>query len=208
MVLPSPDALIRFHDARLRGRGQLPRPASDELAVAIADNHRWNELLWLTEDQARRTDVPDRHIVRAKRAIDRYNQRRNDAVERIDDALLQELAGIGRGPTARLHSETAGAMIDRLSILALKIFHMHAQTTRRDTDARHLSACSEKLHALRAQRDDLAACLGQLLRDAESGAAYFKPYRQFKMYNDPSLNPWLAASGTTPRPATGGVPPP
>ena len=133
---------------------------------------------------------------------------RQRPVERLDEALLQSLAGRRAPDGARLHSETPGAIIDRLSILALKIFHMHAQTTRRDTDARHLSACSEKLHALRAQRDDLAACLGQLLRDAESGAAYFKPYRQFKMYNDPSLNPWLAASGTTPRPATGGAPPP
>ena len=113
MAIPSPDVLIRFHDACLTGQAPNPLPAADALAAAIADNHHWNELLWKTEDQARRTDVPDRHIVRAKRAIDRYNQRRNDAVERIDDALLRELAGIERRPDARLHSETAGAMIDR-----------------------------------------------------------------------------------------------
>ena len=207
MVIPSPVTLIRFHDARLLRGAPLPRPASDELVAAIADNHQWNELLWLTEDQARRTDVPDRHIVRAKRAIDRYNQRRNDAVERIDDALLRELAGIERRPDARLHSETAGAMIDRMSILALKIFHMQRQATRRDADPEHLSACSAKLQMLRSQRHDLASCLGQLLGDVEYGVAYFKPYRQFKMYNDPNLNPWLKGGSAMPRRAPAGVPP-
>lgn len=207
MVIPSPDTLIRFHDARLLGSAPALRPASDELAAAISDNHHWNELLWKTEDQARRTDVPDRHIVRAKRAIDRYNQRRNDAVERIDDALLRELAGTRCRPAARLHSETAGAMIDRLSILSLKIFHMHAQATRRDAGTEHLSVCSAKLQVLQAQRHDLADCLGQLLRAIASGDAYFKPYRQFKMYNDPNLNPWLTAGGATPRRASAGAPP-
>ena len=207
MLIPSPDSLIRFHDARLLGSTPALRPASDELATAISDNHHWNELLWKTEDQARRTDVPARHIVRAKRAIDRYNQRRNDAVERIDDALLREFAGIRCRPAARLHSETAGAMIDRLSILSLKIFHMHAQSTRRDAAAEHLSACSAKLQVLQAQRHDLAGCLDQLLREIASGDAYFKPYRQFKMYNDPNLNPWLTAGGATPRRASAGAPP-
>lgn len=208
MLLPNPDALIRFHDARLLGQASRCEPASDELATAIADNHHWNALLWMTEDQARRTDVPARHIVRAKRAIDRYNQRRNDAVERIDEALLRELGGIAHKPSARLHSETAGAMIDRLSILALKIFHMQVQATRRDADAAHLSACSAKLQVLQAQRNDLAGCLGQLLRDSVTGNAYFKPYRQFKMYNDQRLNPWLTEGGAMPRPAAAGAPPP
>ncbi len=208
MVLPSPDALILFHDARLQGGTPLLRHVSDELAAAITENHLWNELLWLTEDQARRTDVPDRHIVRAKRAIDRYNQRRNDAVERIDEVLMHELARVRLRPAARLHSETAGAMIDRLSILSLKIFHMHAQVMRHDADTAHLSACSAKLQVLQVQRHDLAGCLGGLLRDAESGTAYFKPYRQFKMYNDPALNPWLSAGGTGSRPASAGTRPP
>ncbi len=208
MLIPSPDVLIEFHDARLLGKAPSLRPAGDALAAAIADNHQWNELLWRTEDQARRADVPDRHIVRAKRAIDRYNQRRNDAVERIDDALLSEFAGLPCRPDARLHSETAGAMIDRLSILSLKIFHMQVQSTRHDASAEHLSDCGAKLQRLQAQRHDLADCLGQLLRDIESGDAYFKPYRQFKMYNDPNLNPWLSAGGAMRRHASAGMPRP
>lgn len=191
MGLIRPAALIRFHDAQLKGTGAEPCAGCSALQRAIADNHRFNRLLWRIEDHARRQDVPDRYIVRCKRAIDRFNQQRNDATERVDHALLQALAGIQYQPDARLHSETAGAMIDRLSILALKIFHMHAQTTRRDAGDEHRSACNAKLQILQIQRADLAGCLGRLLKEIERGETYFKAYRQFKMYNDPRLNPWL-----------------
>ncbi len=195
MALLSPDALVRFHDALLRDDTRVAAlPATGAAMAAIADNHRYNLLLWRTEDQARRTDVPATQIVRCKRAIDRWNQQRNDAIERIDDALLQRLGGIALRPGARLHSETAGAMIDRLSILSLKIWHMRLQARRRDADPVHLSDCSKKWHALRAQRADLVACLARLLQESERGDAYFKPYRQFKMYNDPRFNPWLTGS--------------
>ncbi len=160
---------------------------------AIAANHRCNIHLWNEEDQARRPDVPAEHIVASKRRIDQLNQQRNDATEAIDAALLDQLDSHSPLPDARLHSETPGAMIDRLSILSLKIFHMQQQLQRHDVDAVHLARCSEKLQRLRVQRRELAGCLLALLDEVRAGTACFHAYRQFKMYNDPALNPWLMA---------------
>jgi len=157
----------------------------------IETNHRCNRLLWDEEDRARRRDVADAAIVANKRAIDGFNQRRNDAVEKIDEALLERLAGVAFEAGAWHNSETAGAMIDRLSILALKTYHMALQTTRTDADAAHVAACVERLARLRAQRDDLARCYDTLLAQAAAGRAFWRVYRQFKMYNDPALNPYL-----------------
>ncbi len=193
--------VIAFHDRALSTPGWLDdavSPSSSEafseyaaIPAPIAENHRYNALLWLAEDQARRPDKPARFIADKKREIDRHNQRRNDAIEAIDALLLKDFA-MPRAE-ARLHSETAGAMIDRLSILALKRFHMSLQAESTDAGvcAEHLAACSAKLHILQEQRADLAVCLAGLLDDMTKGRAYFKQYRQFKMYNDPALNPWL-----------------
>ncbi|HEX8614053.1 MAG TPA: DUF4254 domain-containing protein [Telluria sp.] len=183
-------SLLQWHDARL-GDASLPVPASIPLWRWIESNHRHNCLLWDEEDRARRTDAGSAAIAASKRLIDQHNQLRNDAVEFIDEALLAQLDGIALDDSARLSSETAGAMIDRLSILALKIFHMHAQTRRSEAGEKHVAACTAKLHRLTAQRHDLACCLDRLLAEVASGQAYFKVYRQFKMYNDPALNPWL-----------------
>jgi hypothetical protein len=173
--------------------------ASDAVAMPgdawpfVAANHRNNHLLWDEEDQARRTDVAAAAIASNKRAIDRYNQQRNDAIERIDEALLARLAGVTPLPDAWHNSETAGSIIDRLSILALKIHHMRLQTLRTDATARHVASCIEKLARLDLQRDDLARCLDTLLANAVEGRAFWRIYRQFKMYNDPALNPYLYA---------------
>lgn len=191
-TLPDPAEIVRFHDERVADpgwAGTAPPRFADGLWQWIETNHRCNSLLWAEEDLARRRDVPDGAIAANKRAIDRYNQRRNDAVERIDEALL---AALPPAPAdARLNSETAGAMIDRLSILALKIYHMRLQTERTDATPAHVAACREKLARLAEQRADLARCLGELLADCAAGRARFKVYRQFKMYNDPALNPHL-----------------
>jgi hypothetical protein len=184
-------AIRAFHDASLSGRGGDGVPGDDDVWAPIAANHRFNRLLWDEEDQARRTDVPPAAIAANKRAIDRYNQQRNDAIERIDETLLARLADVAPRPDAWHNSETAGSMIDRLSILALKLHHMRAQTLRQDASADHVRQCEEKLGRLALQRDDLARCLDTLLARASEGLAFWRVYRQFKMYNDPALNPYL-----------------
>jgi hypothetical protein len=176
-------AVIDFHDGV---RADAPASA---LWGAIADNHRQNRLLWDEEDLARRRNVPDSAIAGNKRNIDRHNQERNDAIERVDEHLVQLLSAVQPGPDARLNSETPGAMIDRLSILSLRIHHMKLQAERKDVDRAHVEACLAKLNRLVEQRTDLAACLERLLAEAARGESYFKVYRQFKMYNDPALNP-------------------
>jgi hypothetical protein len=189
-------SIAQFHDAKLIDAAwpHAAPPAALEGAWRWIDaNHRFNGLLWNEEDRARRTDVDPSEVAASKRLIDRHNQLRNDAVEAIDEVILQMLSNVMRSPGARLSSETAGAMIDRLSILALKIFHMREQTRRADAGAEHVDACTTKLRRLAMQRADLASCLDELLADARVGLAYFKVYRQFKMYNDPSLNPYLYA---------------
>ena len=176
-------ALVAFHDG-------LGRPAEGAPWRDIEENHRRNASLWDEEDLARRRGVPDAEIVANKRAIDAHNQARNDAMERIDVALLERIAGASND-RARLHSETAGMMVDRLSILALKVRAMRAQSVRTEALEAHRAACREKLARLEAQRSDLAACLDALLADCAAGRARFRIYRQFKMYNDPAFNPHL-----------------
>ncbi|HLL20328.1 MAG TPA: DUF4254 domain-containing protein [Rubrivivax sp.] len=210
--LPKASEITALHDRLLNTSGwpnhQMSRyQAQDgelgELWNWVLANHRFNSLLWAEEDLARRMTVGDAEIAANKRAIDGYNQARNDATERVDEILLISLglvtADSARSDSplaqasagARLNSETAGSMIDRLSILALKVFAMQQQTQRRDVDEDHRAGSAVKLARLQQQRSDLAACLDTLLSDAAAGRAYFKVYRQFKMYNDPRFNPEL-----------------
>ncbi len=204
-------SVTEFHDRCLTqcsppASGSAP-PAGPDIWYWIAENHRNNRMLWCEEDLARRTQVADREIAANKRAIDRYNQARNDATERIDEHLLIAL-GLADSTSAqsdspmasvsvdaRLNSETAGSMIDRMSILALKIAAMRSQIERTDVDEAYRAACRTKLGRLLEQRADIAACLDELLADTDAGRAYFKVYRQFKMYNDPCMNPVLVAEG-------------
>ena len=181
-----------FHDHCLAATRWYQQPArhADGIWHWIETNHKFNSALSDEEDQARRRDVPDSAIAGNKRHIDEFNQKRNDAVERIDDTILQALAAT-MNPAARLNSETAGMMIDRLSILSLKLKAMHLQTLRTDVSEDHLSSCKQKLERIIEQRSDLGACFDHLLADCLAGRARYKIYRQFKMYNDPALNPAL-----------------
>jgi hypothetical protein len=155
------------------------------MALAIAQ-HRANFDLWHEEDKARVPGVPDAEIVRVKRAIDRLNQRRNDLVEQMDVWLME---GLQQPPEAPLNSETPGLMIDRLSILALKIYHTCEEARRASANAEHRRRNAERLTLLMEQRRDLAGCLDALWAQVLEGTRRFKLYRQMKMYNDPELNP-------------------
>jgi hypothetical protein len=206
--LPQSSELIVLHDRLLVTPGwptHEPAPREGALWHWVQTNHRFNSLLWAEEDLARRTTVGDAEIAANKRAIDQYNQARNDATERVDEMLLIALGLVDAASArtdapmstvpagARLNSETAGSIMDRMSIMALKINAMRAQTQRRDVNDEHRTSSQGKLDRLIAQRGDLGACLDVLLADAGAGRAYFKVYRQFKMYNDPRFNPVLVA---------------
>lgn len=158
--------------------------------------HQQNYLLWHQEDIARSTSVSDAELAQVKRAIDKLNQSRNDMIERLDDCLLDELvaAGVRIEPDARLNTETPGSVIDRLSILSLRLYHMEEQTRRVEAGEKHVQRAKERLAVLREQRHDLATSLGELAADLFAGRKRLKVYRQFKMYNDPSMNPYLYAA--------------
>lgn len=205
-TFPAAADVIALHDSLLALPGwpaEEPPARDDGLWRWVQTNHRFNSRLWAEEDLARRTTVSAAEIAANKRAIDGFNQARNDATERVDEILLTALglvdaasartdAPVSTVPAgARLNSETAGSIIDRMSIMALKVHAMRQQTERQDVDAAHREASAVKLARLQQQRADLGSCLDALLADAQAGRAYFKVYRQFKMYNDPRFNPEL-----------------
>lgn len=207
-LLPSAADVIALHDGLLAlpgWPGSEPAPRDEALWLWVQTNHRYNCRLWAEEDLARRTTVGPADIAANKRAIDGFNQARNDATERVDELLLIALGLVDAASArtdapvstvaagARLNSETAGSIIDRMSIMALKVHAMRQQTERHDVDAAHIDSSRGKLARLQQQRADLGACLQELLADALAGRAYFKVYRQFKMYNDPRFNPALVA---------------
>jgi hypothetical protein len=155
-----------------------------ELALA---HHRSNFDLWHEEDKVREPNVSDVAIARLKHSIDAINQKRNDLVEALDRLLLA--AAGEQTPTAPLHSESPGLILDRLSVLALKIYHTDEERRRTTASDAHRYRNLNRLALLEEQRDDLTACLDELWRQVRSGTRRFKLYRQFKMYNDPELNP-------------------
>ncbi len=164
-------------------------PVGDwQLDALVLDQHRSNFDLWHWEDAARDPAATDTTIAAVKHAIDKVNQCRNDLAERVDLLLFNAVAQNDRAP---LHSETPGLIIDRLSILALKLFHTAEQITRSGVDADHVARNRARLDILSAQRSDLVGCLDALWADVLAGDRRFKLYCQLKMYNDPTLNPVL-----------------
>ena len=161
-------------------------PSSDGLMAIVIEQHRANFDLWHEEDKARDRGASDADIATVKRAIDKLNQRRNDLVEKMDEWLLN---GLDENSSAPLHSETPGLMIDRLSILALKIYHTREEANRKTATEAHRLRNAGRLGLLEEQRGDLAGCLDTLWAEVLDGKRRFKLYRQLKMYNDPELNP-------------------
>jgi hypothetical protein len=157
----------------------------------IEENNMWNFSLWHEEDIARIKDIEPTRIVEAKRNIDKYNQARNNAMEKIDEWILSYLDSNKIKPGDKIHSETPGMMIDRLSIMSLKKYHMLEETTREGASEEHKANCANKVRVLEEQIGDLAGSLAILFDDLLHSRLRFKVYRQFKMYNDPTLNPQL-----------------
>jgi len=163
----------------------------------VSQEHGFNFLLWHEEDIARSQEVGDRRVSEAKRAIDRYNQQRNDWIERIDDAITQQLVerNVTTIENAPLNTETPGSVIDRLSILTLRIYHLEEQAQRNDVSTEHIESVGHKLAVALVQLDDLTLSLAQLLDDIFSGHKRHRTYRQMKKYNDAALNPYLYQAG-------------
>lgn len=146
---------------------------------------------WHLEDLVRDPHIRPDDALSLKRRIDRSNQDRTDLVESIDSYFRQTYSEVTPLPDARLNTESPAWAVDRLSILALKIYHMKEETGRADASEEHRSRCSAKLGVLLEQRADLSLAIDQLLEDIAAGRKYMKVYRQMKMYNDPATNPVL-----------------
>lgn len=205
----SAEEIVRLHDRQTRdwhGAGAVPASGASseplsEWLEQVTRQHRANFELWHIEDEARRPEAADGLIADVKRRIDRTNQRRNDLAEELDRMLWNWLEARGLPlPDAALNSESPGLMIDRLSILSLKIYHTREEVGRRETPAGHTERNLGRLDILEEQRRDLADCLEDLWRETLAGTRRFKVYRQLKMYNDPALNPVIYGSTVRSRP--------
>ncbi|MCL4641127.1 MULTISPECIES: DUF4254 domain-containing protein [Olivibacter] len=146
---------------------------------------------WHMEDEVRDPNIAPVEGLKWKRRIDQSNQDRTDTVEYIDSYYLNAFKDVKPLPDARINTESPAWAIDRLSILALKIYHMQIEAERRDATPEHRDQCGQKLRILLEQREDLSNSIDELLEDIKMGKKYMKVYKQMKMYNDPSLNPVL-----------------
>lgn len=178
------ELVVRWHEEDIRN----PYVGFAQL---VCQQHEYNFRLWHQEDIARSPTASDAQIAEVKRNIDKLNQQRNDMIEQLDDAISARLAAaaVVCPPDAPINTETAGSTIDRLSIMSLRLYHYEEQLHRADADAEHRSKVTQRIEICRLQHSDLTRALGLLLEDLFAGRKLHKTYRQFKMYNDPSLNP-------------------
>jgi hypothetical protein len=195
--LRSPE-ITSLHDrctAAWHGEAPIVPSSLSGFERAVAEQHLANFELWHAEDLARSPQATDQEIARVKRLIDSVNQRRNDLTEQCDRLLLdflhhRNLPAAG----AELHSESPGLILDRLSILSLKVFHTREEIDRPEAPPGHSGRNRERLCILMEQRNDLASSLDRLWEQVLNGQRGFKLYRQLKMYNDPALNPAVYGS--------------
>lgn len=164
--------------------------ALSEWEKLIAQHHYANCDIWHLEDGARGPDASNEAIADVKREIDRTNQLRNDLIEQLDESLLKHLAEFDLpNSLSAQHSETPGMIVDRHSILELKIYHTREEIHRADAPNGHADRNRHRLKVLEEQQGDLRKCLDELWTEVMGGRRYFRVYRQLKMYNDPELNP-------------------
>jgi hypothetical protein len=150
---------------------------------------------WHLEDIIRDENIDPTEALQLKRTIDASNQKRTDLVEFIDSWFLKKFENITPNPDAKINTETPAWAVDRLSILALKVYHMSLEANRESASEEHRMNCQAKLDVLLTQKEDLTTSIDQLLADIENGNVKMKVYRQMKMYNDESLNPILYQKG-------------
>lgn len=171
------------------------RPYGAESFESLLYLKNWIDAVqWHLEDIIRLPDINPVEGIQIKRRIDKSNQDRTDIVEKIDDYFLEQFKRVKPKPEARINSETPAWLLDRMSILMLKIYHMREQTQRKDVSAEHLAKCQVKLNVLIEQKADMQLAFDEMMEDIGSGNRKFKVYRQMKMYNDASLNPMLYGS--------------
>jgi hypothetical protein len=180
------DCIARWHEGPIDN-------AYDGFLKVVCEQLSYNFRLWHEEDKARSPVVSDAEIAQVKRAIDKLNQQRNDFIEKLDDWITEELSsrGVTAAESASQNTETLGSTIDRLSILALRIYHLIEQRDRADATSEHREGVARKLAIALAQQVDLSRSAQQLADDLFAGRKRHKTYRQLKMYNDPALNPYL-----------------
>jgi len=165
---------------------------NDDLIAHLLYRKSWIDTVqWAYEDIIRDPNIDPVSALKLKRMIDASNQDRTDTVEFVDSYFLNKYKDVTAKPDAKINSESPAWAIDRLSILALKIYHMHIETVREDASDAHKVACQKKLNILLEQRIDLSTAIDDLLEDISNGDKYMKVYKQMKMYNDDELNPVL-----------------
>lgn len=170
-----------------------PYPANSFNALLYGKN--WIDTVqWHLEDIIRSPVIDPAEALTIKRRIDKSNQERTDMVEKLDDFFLEEFKNVKYPPQTRINSETPAWLLDRMSILMLKIYHMKEQTERKDATPDHLKSTNAKLAILMEQKSDMQLAFDELIDDIARGKRRFKVYRQMKMYNDPTLNPTLYQS--------------
>lgn len=174
----------------------IDAPVANPYSAGSPEHTLWEKNLidarqWHMEDIIRDPAIDPVGALELKRRIDRSNQERTDMVEEIDELFRRKYAGVAVLPDATINTETPAWAIDRLSILALKIYHMAAEVARTDASAEHIARCRGKLDILMQQREDLSGAIDTLLDDIAAGRKYMKVYKQMKMYNDADTNPVL-----------------
>ncbi len=169
----------------------VPKFTHEPFAALLYHKNWIDTVQWHYEDIIRNPNGEAAFLMTIKRRIDGSNQDRTDKVEQIDEYIFDKLKNVKIAETARLNSETPAWLLDKMSILQLKIYHFAAQAADNSLEESLKKSVNEKLHILQIQEQDLAQCYDELIEDLESGQKYMRLYKQMKMYNDPNLNPIL-----------------